>query len=139
MALKRVFEPINIGNVEIPNRIVRTAHGGYFSSQRYLGGPDLIAYHLARAQGGVGLSILDAAEVHGSAAHGLSLRDDRVIDSFKELMKAIRPTGMKIFQQLWHGGHLYPADGGGPPWGVSTVPGALGITPIPMTVGNIQE
>ena len=28
MALHKVFEPLKVGPVELPNRVVRTAHGG---------------------------------------------------------------------------------------------------------------
>lgn len=139
MALTTIFEPIRINQLEVPNRVVRTAHGTYLSSQRYIGGENLIAYHLARGKGGVGLSILEAAEVHPSCAHGVGLWDDRIIGSYRDLMKEIRPTGMRMFQQLWHGGGLYPFEGGGPAWGVSAVPSATGFVPVPMTVEQIEE
>ena len=46
MPLSRVFEPIKIGGVEIPNRIVRTAHDTGFAKPHI--NDDFIAYHLAR-------------------------------------------------------------------------------------------
>ena len=49
-----LFEPIDVGPVTIPNRIVRSAHGTMLSGER------LIAYHEARAAGGVGMSTLEA-------------------------------------------------------------------------------
>ena len=58
MALTRVFEPIRIGNVEIPNRIVRAAHGTHLA--RHAFDEDSIAYHTARAKGGCGLTIIEA-------------------------------------------------------------------------------
>src|SRR5690348_15270651 len=106
MALTRVFEPIRIGKVEIKNRIVRAAHGTGYAC------PDInerfIAYHVERAKGGVGLSILEAAATHRSSdLMGGHLRcdDDSVIPGYRSLMQQCRPHGMRVFQQLWHGGH----------------------------------
>lgn len=139
MALKRVFEPILIGNVEVPNRIMRTAHNTQLSATKILSGDELINYHLARAKGGVGLSIIEGTEVHNSCVYGPSLADDSVIPFYRDLMKAIRPTGMRMFQQLWHGGHISVAADGGPAWGVSTVPSVTGQVAMPMTQENIEE
>ena len=61
-------QPVTIAGLTVPNRIVRTAHS--------LGKPwvdvddALVAYHEARALGGVGLSILETARVlTNCAAH----------------------------------------------------------------------
>ena len=103
MALTRVFEPIRIGNVEIPNRIVRAAHGTHLA--RHAFDEDSIAYHTARAKSGCGLTIIEAASVHPSSENTLFNVDDRVIPGFEAMMKAVRPYGMKVFEQLFHGGH----------------------------------
>src|SRR5207247_1350254 len=101
------------------NRIVRSAHGTALGSPPSLvGGEDFIQYHVARAKGGVGLSILEAAAVHPSSGGLASCLDDGVIERYREFMGAIRPHGMRVFQQLFHGGSIYPAFGG-VSWGVS--------------------
>src|SRR5438045_2204824 len=106
---ENLFQPLHIRNVEISNRIVRTAH------DTGLVGEDLIAYHEARAQGGVGLSILGIAGVHStSATPGLPVHTDDVLPFYNDLRKSIHPHGMKIFQQLWHGGSAYPSPAGLP-------------------------
>jgi len=136
MKLERVFSPIRIGAVEVPNRIVRTAHGTAMSFTDI--SEIVISYHEARAKGGCGLSILEAAAVHPSSAITQSLLGDKIVGGYRRLMAAIRPHGMRVFQQLWHGGNLYPAYDG-PPWAVSTEPGYLGYVGRPMTEGEIQE
>lgn len=134
----RLFSPIRIGAVEVPNRIVRTAHATAFSR-----GPindELIAYHLERARGGVGLSIIEGASVHPSSTFALSVRDDSVIPQYRRLVQAIAPTGMKLFQQLWHGGYTDPAANGGPPWAASALPGRYSMAPpIAMSTDQIGE
>jgi 2,4-dienoyl-CoA reductase-like NADH-dependent reductase (Old Yellow Enzyme family) len=57
--LHKVYEPIEIGHVDVANRIVAAAHGTALSRPRLMvGGEDFIAYHVARAKGGVGLTVL---------------------------------------------------------------------------------
>lgn len=135
---KRVFSPIRIGAIEIPNRIVRTAHATAFSRE-YIN-DDLIAYHLERAKGGAGLSIIEGASVHWSSTFALSVRDDGAIAPMRRLVEAIEPTGMKLFLQLWHGGYTEQNAEGGLPWAVTALPGRYSVAPpIPMTVDQIEE
>jgi 2,4-dienoyl-CoA reductase-like NADH-dependent reductase (Old Yellow Enzyme family) len=45
-----------------------------------------------------------------------------------------------VFQQLWHGGHLYMQPDGSPPLAPSTVPSPIaGVAPRPMTLRQIDE
>ncbi len=135
---ERVFTPIRIGAVEIPNRIVRTAHATRFA--RDYVNDDLIAYHLERAKGGVGLSIIESTSVHSSSTFSLSARDDGAIAPMRRLVDAIAPTGMKLFTQLWHGGYTDSAADGDLPWAVTALPGRYAVAPpIPMSTEQIGE
>ena len=137
-----LFEPIRVAGLEIPNRIVRTAHGTFLKFP----GPgetdaSLVRYHEARARGGVGMSILEVAAVHQSSLHGfMPAWKDEAIGGYRVLADAVHPHGMKLFQQLWHGGHVGHNALGGPPWSASDVPNpAVGAVPIPMTKTMIDE
>lgn len=139
MPLRRVLEPIQIRHLEVPNRIVAAAHGTGFSSPReLLGGEDFIAYHVARAKGGVGLTVLEATAVHPSS-QAMTRSDDRVIERYQKIMQAIRPYGTRVFQQLFHPGSLLAPAGGRVPWAVSTVPSLIGLVGAPITVAQIEE
>lgn len=132
------MSPVQIGPVTIPNRLVRTAHATLFSHE-YVNDTH-INYHLERARGGIGLTILEGASVHRSSTFALSLADDSAIAPLSRLVEAIEPTGMKLFQQLWHGGAIELATNGGPPWSVTTLPGRYAKTPpIAMTARQIRE
>jgi len=138
MALTHVHTPIRLGPVELKNRVVRTAHatnlgGGTMSDA-------LIAYHRARAEGGVGLSIVEILSVHDSTPATLNVFASDIEAGYRKLVAAVRPHGMKLFQQLWHGGHnALPLDGS-PPWSASDAPSpTLGVTPVPMTQSMIDE
>lgn len=136
---EHVFEPIDIVGTTIPNRIVRTAHS---TAHAWADANDeLIAYHEARAKGGVGLSILEIAGVHKSAPTLIPVYGDHVIGGYQKLVGRLHPHGMKVFQQLWHGGAASPVNLlGGPPWSASDVPNPeAGTVPVPMTQTMIDD
>ena len=72
MGYDNLFEPIDVGPITIPNRIVRSAHGTLLTGER------LIAYHEARAAGGVAMSTLEATGVHANAPSPMPLYSDDV-------------------------------------------------------------
>jgi len=96
-----------------------------------------IAYHSARARGGVGLSVLEALSVHPSNPLGLAdlnlWSGEENGDGYKRLIDACAPLGTKLFLQLHHyGANSIPPDGS-PPWSASDVPGIFaGVVPTPM-------
>jgi 2,4-dienoyl-CoA reductase-like NADH-dependent reductase (Old Yellow Enzyme family) len=136
---ERALSPIRIGPVEVKNRIARTAHATMMARAGTIT-DELIAYHLARAEGGVGLTIIEAAGVHPSSILSLANLDDSIIDGYRALASRIAPTGMRLFQQLWHGGHIYPQPDGSPPLAPGDVPSHIaGIAPRPMTRAQIEE
>ena len=55
--LDRLFSPLAIGSVTIPNRIVSTSHQTSLV-HHHLPTDELIAYHRARARGGAGLIVV---------------------------------------------------------------------------------
>jgi 2,4-dienoyl-CoA reductase-like NADH-dependent reductase (Old Yellow Enzyme family) len=131
--LKRIFEPIQIAGCTIPNRVVRTAHGTAIA--KGLINDDLIAYHVARAKGGVGLSYIEYTSVHPSSISiGTCSWSDDFIPGSRKLVDAIKPYGMKMFHQLAHGGYMYPPADGSPGWSASAMPNPLsGAIAVPMT------
>lgn len=130
--LTHVHTPIRLGNVEIKNRVFRSAHVTGFAVNSVT--PDFIEYHAARARGGVGLSILEVLSVHPSSPVYMNVWGEDMSDGYRRLIDACAPHGMKLFQQIWHGGHnALPLDGS-PPWSPSDIPGPqIGVVPTPMT------
>ncbi|MBV9996170.1 MAG: FAD-dependent oxidoreductase [Caulobacteraceae bacterium] len=139
MALLKVLEPIQVGPIELPNRVVRTAHGGIETYTPRMSDA-YIAYHGARAKGGCGLSILGACSVHPSSKlFELGIFRETIIEDYQKLMDKCRPHGMRVFAQLWHGGNLYNAYDGSAPWAVSDVVGMQGNVGRRMTDAMIWE
>lgn len=134
---RRVLSPLTIGSTVLPNRIVRTAH----STTQPWGGRSLVEYHVARARGGVGLTILGAASVHPSSPSDIPAHQEGVVAGYERLVEAVTPYGMRLMQQLWHGGSALGTNPlGGPPWSASDVPNPLrGVIPVPMTQAMIDD
>ncbi len=138
MALRVILAPIQLGKVTIPNRVVRTAHGTGIGLGTM--NDDLIAYHAARAKGGVGLTIIEALSVHTSATAFLNAFSPDLVDGYRKLMDEVRPYGMRVFQQLWHGGNEVPPPDGSPPWSSSDTVGAfVGVPSQAITKAQIDE
>ena len=138
MSYEHVLAPIEINGLKIKNRVVRTAHGTNIGQGRIT--DELIAYHEARAAGGCGLTILEAASVHPTDMGTLWLHDASVVDDYRRLMSRLAPYGMTVFQQLGHLGYEGVTADGGPPWSASELPGPSIRRPAKaMTADDIAE
>ena len=112
-AFKFLFTAIQLGTVLVPNRIVSTAHATAYARD---GIPTerLIAYHEARAKGGVGLIITGATVVHPTSPYDeynlLCNVDDRIIPAYQQMAKAVQKYGSRIMAQLSHMGRSGETD-----------------------------
>jgi len=105
-SLEHLFSPLQLGPVELRNRIVSTAHQTTLVHD-HLPTADFVAYHEARARGGVGLIVLEATAVHGSGLltpHTLGGFLPEIVDGYRRVATAVKPHGAKLFVQLFHGG-----------------------------------
>lgn len=140
---KHLFSPVQIGTIEIKNRILSTAH----QTNHVIDGiptDDLIAYHEARAKGGIGLMILEAAAAHPSGmltTNTIAGFDERVIEAYQKMMVAVKPYDTKVFAQLFHGGReVVSSDYRNAAWAPSAVPSLRFSTmPRPMTIPQIKD
>jgi 2,4-dienoyl-CoA reductase-like NADH-dependent reductase (Old Yellow Enzyme family) len=137
-ALELVWQPLTIGNVRLRNRIVRSAHGTGFSRGSVT--DTLKAYHLTRARGGAALSFAEGGQVHWSSPGFLDLTTDEIIEGLADMASAVQAEGMKMFQQLMHGGPTLYAHDGTSPWAASAITDpVLGVPVRPMTKTMIDE
>jgi 2,4-dienoyl-CoA reductase-like NADH-dependent reductase (Old Yellow Enzyme family)/thioredoxin reductase len=143
--LKKVFEPVRIGTLEIKNRIVLPPMGTGYSEGGKIG-TRIIDYYEARARGGTGLIITEgiAPGVKCQGPRQLTLGDDRDLTGWRELVKAVHQHGAKIAVQLHHAG--YEHRGGA---FVQVAPsslrvparmiGVMGGHPHELTIDEIEE
>jgi len=134
MAYDHLFEPIDLGPLRVKNRIVRSAHG------TALGGEHLIAYHEARAAGGVGLSTLEATGVHADAPSLLPLYSDDVVPFYRELSDRMHRHDMAILAQIYHPGSATKPKKSAFQISASAIPNPMvGGIPMAMTRSRIAE
>ncbi len=106
MSFTHLFSPLTVGKVEIKNRIFSTGHQTNMVSDG-LPTDRLVAYQEAKAKGGAGLLILEAARMHETAAgagHILDVRSDDAITALRPLAAAVKRHDCRIFGQLAHPG-----------------------------------
>lgn len=98
--------PMDIGPVTIKNRIVSSGHDTGMSIDSGVS-EQMVAYHRARAAGGVGLIVMQVSGIHETArytTHMLMATDDTAIDGFRRIAEAVHPYGTKVFGQVFHPG-----------------------------------
>ena len=101
-----LFSPLTLRGVTLRNRIVSTAHGTYMASGG-LANDRIGAYHEARARGGAGLIICEAASVHETAIGAgryAAAHTDACIEPYRRVVDRIRAHGAAAFGQLYHPG-----------------------------------
>ena len=102
----RLLEPLALGPMTLPNRIVSTAHQTNLVAE-HLPTDAFIAYHEARARGGVGMIVLEAAAVHPSGlltSKTLAAYLPETEPALRRVVEATRPHGTRLLVQLFHGG-----------------------------------
>lgn len=134
-----VTSPLRIKNLTLRNRITRTAHGtGYAVDGKVT--ERLIAYHEARARGGVGSLFTETSGVHPTSPGPLWAFRDDIIEGWAGLAERLHAYDTKVFPQLWHGGPHVPLPDGSPAWAPSPIAAPIGGTPTQsMSQGQIDE
>jgi 2,4-dienoyl-CoA reductase-like NADH-dependent reductase (Old Yellow Enzyme family)/thioredoxin reductase len=101
-----LLSPVRLGPVELPNRIVSTAHQTTLVHE-HLPTDDFVAYHEARARGGVGLIVLEATAVDPSGlltSHTLGGYLPGIVEGYRRVVEAVQTRGTRLAVQLFHGG-----------------------------------
>lgn len=101
-----LFQSLSVGPVTLRNRIFSTGHMTVMLEDG-LPSDAMVAYHAARAKGGAGLIILEAARVHASgdsSRPAIRAYGDACIPGYRRIAEACQPHGTKVFAQLSHPG-----------------------------------
>jgi 2,4-dienoyl-CoA reductase-like NADH-dependent reductase (Old Yellow Enzyme family) len=141
--LEHLFAPLALGPVTIPNRIVSTSHQTSLVRD-HLPTDDLIAYHEARAAGGVGLIVIEATACHPTGLltpHTVGGYLPEIVPVYRRMADAVQQHGTRLFCQLFHGGREMITAGPRPPAvAPSSVPSARFKTePRALTLREIGE
>jgi 2,4-dienoyl-CoA reductase-like NADH-dependent reductase (Old Yellow Enzyme family) len=118
------LRPMMVGGVELRNRIFVPAHTTNFGLD-HLPTDTHVAYHEARARGGVGLIIMESLRVHPTSLgkpQGLAAYDARSVEPLSRVADAVHAHGTKIFGQIIHLGRQVDGDSLRlPSWGPSAI------------------
>ena len=140
----KLLSPIQIGPIQLKNRVISTAHEAYpdfFSpastGERYM------AYQERRAEGGAGLVILTAMHVHSSSqvANHFIYEPEDLARKMQMLSSRLHRHGTKVFSQLFHLGVFGKSDGRTdlhPLWGFSNTVSTAGEMAHEMTEEEIE-
>ena len=106
-----LFAPLRIGRVEVPNRVMQTAHSKQYSDR--VESERETAYFVRRAQGGCGLFIAGNQFVHpsGSIRGFEDAFRPEAVEADRRMTDAIHEAGARIFVQLNHHGAQAMPDG----------------------------
>jgi 2,4-dienoyl-CoA reductase-like NADH-dependent reductase (Old Yellow Enzyme family) len=142
---ENLLQPIALGPTRVRNRIFNPPHGTTLGRGGVVS-DELIAYHLARARGGVGLIIMESMTVHPSYGFEdafLYAGSDRIVDGLNRLAMECRAEGTAVFGQLFHAGRgvRLSHDGSRPlSYSASDVPDErYRVVPVPMPNAMVRE
>jgi 2,4-dienoyl-CoA reductase-like NADH-dependent reductase (Old Yellow Enzyme family)/NADPH-dependent 2,4-dienoyl-CoA reductase/sulfur reductase-like enzyme len=144
MIFEHLFTPIQIGTMTVKNRIgLPPMTVGYGTAEATLTDRHR-AYYEARAAGGAGLIVTEAAAINGNRKYGLfplGLYEDAQIPSWAKLAGAVHPYGTKVGVQLMDPGpESIQMLTGVQPVGPSAVVGRSHFRSLPreMSTGEVE-
>jgi N-ethylmaleimide reductase len=123
-----LFQPLQVGSLEIPNRILMAPLTRSRADQGHIPNDLMAEYYSQRAGGG--LIIAEATMVmegNSSFIAEPGIYSEAQVEGWKKTTSAVHAAGGRIFLQLWHGGRAcHPAlnDGAEP------------VAPSPLAITN---
>lgn len=111
-----LFKPFKIKNLELKNRIVMPPmRTNLATAEDKMVTQRLVDHYVERAKGGVGLIIVEHAEIHPKTAvhkawKPLYIGEDKRISQLKKIVDAVHDNGSKVGIQLLHWGRLFPKE-----------------------------
>ena len=139
--LKHLFSPVQVGNMQLKNRLVMSPMGVNFGVEDGIVTEQLWEYLAARAAGGTGMILVGGACVHPSGLDAPKLPhiwDDRCIPALKKMADRIHQYDTKFGMQILHGGRQACVPDKIAP---SSIPSLAVFTEVPkaMTLDEIKE
>ncbi len=137
-----LFEPIQVGSLDLKNRICMPALHHNYSPEGFVT-EKLIGYYKTRASGGAALIIVGGCSIDRAGGGPLMIRlhNDKYIPGLQRLTGAIRGAGAKVAAQLYQaGGYAYKAFTEEQPFAPSAIPSKLTRElPREMTLQDIES
>lgn len=105
---QHLLQPGRIGKMEVRNRLVMPPMATNFGGENGEVTDRMVRYYAERAKGGVGLIIVENAQVDYPGGKNVVLQhridDDKFIPGLRLLAETIHDHGARVFQQIHHAG-----------------------------------
>jgi len=128
---QKLFSPVQIGSMEVSNRIALAPMANYMSDARGTMTQPQIDFMEARAKGGAGLLIMGSIYVqHPHARFGvgqLGLYEDSLIPGYRRMVEAVQTHGAKVAAQIHHAGRQTTR---------AAIEGEQPVAPSPIPIGG---
>jgi 2,4-dienoyl-CoA reductase (NADPH2) len=104
-AFRKLFTPVNVGHLELRNRLVMPAIHLLYTPQGFVT-DRLMEFYAERAAGGVGLIIMGGCPVDefGGEPQMIGIRRDEFLPGLSRLTETVHEYGAAIAAQLYHAG-----------------------------------
>lgn len=138
MKPEALFEPIMLGTLSLPNRIIMAPLTRGRATEAHIPTPMMAKYYAQRADCGLIISEATAVDPLGMGWYRApGIWTDEMVAGWKPVTDAVHGAGGRIFCQLWHMGRLVLPDyiGGEAPIGPSAIAGE-GETFAPRQAGD---
>lgn len=124
-AFPRLFEPLKLGRITLPNRLVMLPHGTSMVKDGAITEED-IAYYEARAKSGPAMMVTGAAIVHPTSAIRsrklVEPYNEAVLEGLKRRVDVIHSHGVKVLGQIVHlGREMIGGEFDNAPWAPSAL------------------
>lgn len=142
---KIIFEPIQLGNLSLPNRVVMTALKLGYGNKAGEVSERHIAFYRRRAEGKVGLMTSEPMFVQKNGRElptQLGIHNDDLVPGLQKLTDAVHNAGSLIMAHINHAGRAVNPKLVPPEQRVSAsevVCPANQVTPVPLTIEEIIE
>ncbi len=107
MSSDPLFQPLSIGTMQLPNRVVMAPMTRFFAPGGVLK-EEVVPYYARRAAGGAGLIITEGTVVDHPVAHYSQtvphFYGGAALARWREVVEAVHAEGGRIVPQLWHTG-----------------------------------
>lgn len=111
----RLFEPVTLGSLQLPNRVVMAPMSRY-RSPKGVPGEDVARYYRRRAEGGVGLIVGEGTWIPHPAASDQPdaprFYGEDALAGWQQVLHEVHAAGGKIMPQLMHRGQTEEGPGG---------------------------
>lgn len=113
----KLLSPVNLGSIELRNRVVMAPLTRMRSSERGVIGELAAEYYAQRASAGLIISEATQISLHGKGYPGTpGIYEETQVTAWQKVTNAVHQNGGKMVLQLWHVGRIshsshHPEDG----------------------------